>query len=147
MFLESIAGLLCKCKIYVQLHCYCCGRILGNIGALLACVKSVSNRVIARKLEREHELARKRLLLRLELCKNINFAMETKAKKLNCLSSYYGRLNRLSLGQISELLRLRKESYCNVKLKWPDTGQHTVLVGYNFIFTGTNCTSLLSLKK
>ena len=57
--------------------------------------------------------------------KNINFAMKTKAKKLNCLSSYEG-LNRFSLGQISELLRLTKESYCNVKLKWPDTGQHTL---------------------
>ena len=51
--------------------------------------------------------------------------METKAKKLNCLSSYKG-LNRFSLGQISELLRLTKESYCNVKLKCPDTGQYTV---------------------
>ena len=36
---------------------------------------------------------------------------------------------RLSLGQISELLRLRKESYCNVKLKWRDTGLHTVCAG------------------
>ena len=53
--------------------------------------------------------------------------METEAKKLNCLSSYEG-LNRFSLGQISELLRLTKESYCNVKLKCPDTGQHTVQV-------------------
>ena len=53
--------------------------------------------------------------------------METKAKKLNCLLSYWG-LNRFSLGQISELLRLTKESYCNVKLKCPDTGQHTVHV-------------------
>ena len=35
-------------------------------------------------------------------------------------------LNRFSLGQISELLRSKKESYCNVKLKCPDTGQHTV---------------------
>ena len=35
-------------------------------------------------------------------------------------------LNRFSLGQISELLRSTKESYCNVKLKCPDTGQHTV---------------------
>ena len=52
--------------------------------------------------------------------------MERKAKKLNCLSSYWG-LNRFSLGQISELLRLTKESYCSVKLKCPDTGQHTVL--------------------
>ena len=51
--------------------------------------------------------------------------METKAKKLNCLSSYQG-LNRFPLGQISELLLLRKESYCNLKLKCPDTGQHTV---------------------
>ena len=60
-----------------------------------------------------------------ELCKNINFAMKTKAKKVNCLSSYKG-LKRFSLGQISELLRLAKESYCNIKLKCPDTGQHTV---------------------
>ena len=51
--------------------------------------------------------------------------METRAKKLHCPSSYQG-LNRLFLGQISDPLRLRKESYCNVKLKWPDTGQHTV---------------------
>ena len=29
--------------------------------------------------------------------------------------------------QISELLRLTQESYFNVKLKYPDTGQHTVL--------------------
>ena len=56
---------------------------------------------------------------------SLNFAMETKAKKLNCLSSYKG-LNRFSLGQISELLQLTKESYCNVKLKCPDTGQYTV---------------------
>ena len=33
-----------------------------------------------------------------------------------------------SLGQISELLRLRKESYCNIQLKCLDTGQHTVLL-------------------
>ena len=57
--------------------------------------------------------------------KILNFAMETKAKKLHCLSSYQG-LNRLSLGQISELLLPRRERYCKVKLKWPDTGQHTV---------------------
>ena len=39
------------------------------------------------------------------------------------------RLNRLSLGQISELFRPRNsESYCNVELKWPDTGQHTAQV-------------------
>ena len=42
-------------EIYVQLRCYCCVRILGNIGALQ---------------------------------KNINFAMEPEAKKLNCLLSY-----------------------------------------------------------
>ena len=36
---------------------------------------------------------------------------------------------RLSLGQISDLLQLRKESDCNVKLKWPDTGEHTVCAG------------------
>ena len=35
----------------------------------------------------------------------------------------------MSLGQISELLRLRKESYCNVKLKWRDTRLHTVCAG------------------
>ena len=51
--------------------------------------------------------------------------MDTKVKNLNLFSSYY-RLNRLSLGQISELLRLRKESYNISKLKCPDTGQHTV---------------------
>ena len=34
--------------------------------------------------------------------------------------------NRLPLGQISELLRPREEIYYNVKLKWPDTRQHTV---------------------
>ena len=32
------------------------------------------------------------------------------------------------MGQISELLRPIKESYCNVKLKWPVTGQHTVII-------------------
>ena len=58
--------------------------------------------------------------------KNINIGMETKAKKLNCLLPYWGP-NRFSLGQISELLRLIKESYCNFKLKCSDTGQHTVL--------------------
>ena len=53
-------------------------------------------------------------------------------KKPNCLSSFL-RLNRFSLGQISEFLRLAKESYCNVKLKCPDTGQHTVrLAGSHF---------------
>ena len=35
-------------------------------------------------------------------------------------------VNRFSLGQISVPLRLTKESYCNLKLKCPDTGQHTV---------------------
>ena len=85
---------------YVQLRCYCCGRILGQLSGYWATQ---------------------------ELCKNVNFDMETKAKKLNCLSSYQG-LNGSSLGQISELLRLRKESYCNVKLKCLDTGQHTVLL-------------------
>ena len=48
--------------------------------------------------------------------------MGTKAKKLNCLL----HIKRLSLGQISEFVRLRKDSYCNVKLEWPDSGQHTV---------------------
>ena len=52
--------------------------------------------------------------------------METKTKKVNCLLSCWGP-NRFSLGQISELLRLTKESSCNVKLKCPDTGKHTVL--------------------
>ena len=85
-------------EIYVQLRCYCCVRILGQLSGYWATK---------------------------ELYKNINFAMETKAKKLNCISSYKG-LNRFSLGQISELLRLTKESYCNIKLKCPDTGQHTV---------------------
>ena len=60
-----------------------------------------------------------------EVCKNINFTTDTKVKNLNLFSSYY-RLNGLSLGQISELLRLRKESYNISKLKCPDTGQHTV---------------------
>ena len=59
--------------------------------------------------------------------------METKAKNLNCLLSYWG-LNRFSLGQISELLRLTKESYCNVKLKCPDTGQHTVLLFFSILW-------------
>ena len=48
--------------------------------------------------------------------------METKAKNLNCLL----HIKRLSLGQISEFVRLRKDSYCNVKLERPDSGQHTV---------------------
>ena len=55
--------------------------------------------------------------------------METKAKKLKCLLSYYG-IKGFSLGQISELLRLTKESCCNVKLKCSDTGQHTVDLFY-----------------
>ena len=84
---------------YVQLRCYCCGRILGQLSGYWATQ---------------------------ELCKNVNFDMETKAKKLNCLSSYQG-LNGSSLGQISELLRLRKESYCNVKLKCLDP--RSLLVG------------------
>ena len=48
-------------EIYVQLRCYCCVRILGQLSGYWATK---------------------------ELCKNIYFAMETKAKKLNCLSSY-----------------------------------------------------------
>ena len=54
----------------------------------------------------------------------VNFVMETKTKKLT-VSRHIKDL-RLSLGDISELLRLRKESYCNVKLKWRDTG----ILGY-----------------
>ena len=53
--------------------------------------------------------------------------METKTKKLTVFCHIKDL--RLSLGQISELLRLRKESYCNVKLKWRDTGLHTVCAG------------------
>ena len=45
-------------------------------------------------------------------------------------------LKRLSLGQISELLRLRKERYCNIKMKWPDTGQHTVAGNFVWHFLG-----------
>ena len=60
-----------------------------------------------------------------ELCKNINFLMETKEKKKTVFRHIKDRLNRLSLGQISKFVRSRKDSYCNVKLKWPDTGQHT----------------------
>ena len=54
----------------------------------------------------------------------VNFVMEMKTKKLTVFRHIKDL--RLSLGQISELLRLRKESYCNVKLKWLDTGLHTV---------------------
>ena len=50
----------------------------------------------------------------------VNFVMEMKTKKLTVFRHIKDL--RLSLGQISELLRLRKESYCNVKLKWLDTG-------------------------
>ena len=57
----------------------------------------------------------------------VNFLMETKTKKLTVFRHIKDL--RLSLGQISELLRLRKESYCNVKLKWRDTGLHTVCAG------------------
>ena len=53
----------------------------------------------------------------------VNFVMEMKTKKLTVFRHIKDL--RLSLGQISELLRLRKESYCNVKLKWLDTGLHT----------------------
>ena len=52
--------------------------------------------------------------------------METKEKKWTVFRHIKDRLNRLSPGQISKFVRSRKESYCNVKLKWPDTGQHTV---------------------
>ena len=45
-------------------------------------------------------------------------------------------LNRLSLGQISELLRLRKERYYDIKMKWPDTGQHTVAGNFVLHFLG-----------
>ena len=45
-------------------------------------------------------------------------------------------LNRLSLGQISELLRLRKERYYNIKMKWPDTGQHNVTLYGIFLGRG-----------
>ena len=62
--------------------------------------------------------------------------MEIKAKTLNCLSSYEG-LNRFSLGQISELLRLTKESYCNLKLKCPDAGKHTVMC-HEYLVCQTN---------
>ena len=64
-----------------------------------------------------------------EVCKNINFTTDTTVKNLNLFSSYY-RLNRLSLGQISELLRLRKGSYNISKLKCPDTGQRTVSINH-----------------
>ena len=57
----------------------------------------------------------------------VNFLMETKTKKLTVFC--HVKDLRLSLGQISELLRLRKESYCNIKLKWRDTGLHTVCAG------------------
>ena len=55
--------------------------------------------------------------------------METKRRQEN--QTVFRRIKdlRLSLGQISELLRLGKESYCNVKHKWPDNGQHTVFAG------------------
>ena len=51
-------------------------------------------------------------------------------KNLSFFSPYY-RLPRSSTGQISELLRLRKESDSSFKLKWPDTGKHTVLGTFN----------------
>ena len=54
----------------------------------------------------------------------VNFVMEMKTKKLTVFRHIKDL--RLSLGQISELLRLRKETFCNVKLKWLDTGLHTV---------------------
>ena len=57
---EKLIGRL-PVEMCVQLRCYCCVRILGQLSGYWATY---------------------------ELCKNINFAMKTKAKKLNCLSSY-----------------------------------------------------------
>ena len=51
--------------------------------------------------------------------------------------------DRFSLGQISELLLLTKESYCNVKLKCPDTGQHTVSGFSMKILISTQCCSVM----
>ena len=68
-----------------KLRCFCCGWILGPLAGYCATQ---------------------------ELCKNNNFTIDMKVKNLNFFSSYY-RLNRSSLGQISEFLRLRKGSYSN----------------------------------
>ena len=46
--------------------------------------------------------------------------MDTNVKNLRFFWPYY-RLHRSSTGQISELLRLRKERYSSFKQKWPDT--------------------------
>ena len=61
---------------------------------------------------------------------NINFRMDTNVKNLRFFSPYY-RLHRSSTGQISELLRLRKERYSSFKKRWPDSEKHTVLITFN----------------
>ena len=56
--------------------------------------------------------------------------MNTNVKNLSFFSPYY-RLHRSSTGQISELLRLRKERYSSFKKRWPDSEKHTVLITFN----------------
>ena len=56
--------------------------------------------------------------------------METKAEKVK-LSFVILITKQIVSGQISEFLRLTKERYCNVKLKCPDTWQHTVTTKFS----------------
>ena len=66
----------------------------------------------------------------MDICRNANFTTETKVKTQSLFSPYH-RLNLVFQGQISQLLRLRKENYRNFnKLKWSETGQHTVSKTY-----------------
>ena len=63
-----------RVEIYVQLRCYCCVRILGQLSGRIS-VKLRSGVAV-------------RILGNIGALQNIDFAMETMAKKLNCLSSY-----------------------------------------------------------
>ena len=61
-----------------------------------------------------------------DICKNANCTGENESKNAKFVFSYY-RLNLLFQGQISLVLRLRKENnYSSFKLKWSHTGQQTV---------------------
>ena len=85
IFLESNARLLCKCKRSLQVACL--PKLMYNFVVIVVAGYWAT----------------------WELCKNINFAMETKAKKIKLPFVILRTKSRLSLGQISELLWSRKE--------------------------------------
>ena len=88
-----------------------------------------------------------------DICRNADLTTETKVKTYAkfVFNTLQTNLKLLFEGQISQLLRLRKENYSSFKLKWSDSGQQTVLMAsrncrYQAHLRGANLWELFVVK-